>query len=283
MRGPREGGRPFERAARRAAGLSALLGAAAVCGLPFVWMLLATFKDNPEVFRPLPLMPARFSLEHYRALLDGTWIPFPRQLLNSLVACSLQTAGALLLSVPAGFVLARYRFRGTRVLLALGLLGVLVPPSVMALPHFAWLHRLGLVDTLAAIVLPGLASGLGLVYFTLVFRLLPEELLDLARSEGASEGRVLLTLLPIVRSHVMAFGLVFFVLAWHDHLLPLMVLGPPEAKTVPVGLASLYGSATRLPYALLMVGGLLSVVPVALLFLALRRHLASALSELVAR
>jgi ABC-type glycerol-3-phosphate transport system permease component len=283
MRGPREGGRPFERGARRAAGLAALLGAAAVCGLPFVWMLLATFKDNPEVFRPLPLMPERFSFEHYRALLDGTWIPFPRQLLNSLVACSLQTAGALLLSVPAGFVLARYRFRGTRVLLALGLLGVLVPPSVMALPHFAWLHRLGLVDTLAAIVLPGLASGLGLVYFTLVFRLLPEELLDLARSEGASEGRVLLTLLPIVRSHVMAFGLVFFVLAWHDHLLPLMVLGAPEAKTVPVGLASLYGSATRLPYALLMVGGLLSVVPVALLFLALRRHLASALSELVAR
>ena len=283
MRGSREGGRPFLRAARRAAGLMALGTAATVCGVPFVWMLLATFKGNPEVFRPFPLMPERFAFEHYRALLDGTWIPFPRQLLNSILASSLQAVGALFLSVPAGFVLARYRFRGARGLFTLGLLGVLVPPPVMALPLFAWLHRLGLVDTLPAIVLPGLASGLGLVYFTLVFRLLPEELLDLARSEGASEPRVLLTLLPIVRSHVAAFGLVLFILAWHEHLLPLMVLGAPEARTVPVGLASLYGSATRLPYALLMVGGLLSVIPVALLFLVLRRHLASALSELVAR
>jgi ABC-type glycerol-3-phosphate transport system permease component len=283
MKGPRKGGRPFERAARRVAGLAALVAAAVVCGLPFVWMVLATFKDNPEVFRPLPLMPERFSFGHYRALLDGTWIPFPRQLLNSLLASSLQAVGALLLSVPAGFVLARYRFRGARALLTMGLLGVLVPPPVMALPLFAWLHRLGLVDTLAAIVLPGLASGLGLVYFTLVFRHVPEELCDLARSEGASEPRVFLTLLPMVRSQVAAFGLVLFVLAWHEHLLPLMVLGAPEARTVPVGLASLYGSATRLPYALLMVGGLLGVIPVALLFLALRRHLASALSELVAR
>lgn len=260
-----------------------LLLAALVCALPFAWMLLATFKDNPEVFRPFPLLPKRFSLEHYRALTDGTWIPFPRQLLNSLIAASLQTAGALLLTVPAGFVLARYRFRGARALFALGLLSVLVPPPVMALPHFAWLHRLGLVDTLAAIVLPGLASGLGLLYFTLVFRRVPEELLDLARSEGASEPRVLLILLPLVRSQVAAFGLVLFILAWHEHLLPLMVLGAPEVKTVPVGLASLYGSATRLPYALLMAGGVFSVIPVALLFLALRRRLASALSELVAR
>jgi multiple sugar transport system permease protein len=283
MRETREGWRPVQRAARRAAGIAALLAAAVVYGLPFLWMLLATFKDNPEVFRPLPLLPERVSFEHYRALLDGTWIPFPRQLLNSLLVSSLQVAGALLLSVPAGFVLARYRFRGARALFTLGLLGVLVPPPVMALPLFAWLHRLGLVDTLAGVVLPGLASGLGLVYFTLVFRTLPEELLDVARSEGASEPRVFLTLLPIVRSQVAAFGLVLFILAWHEHVLPLMVLGAPEAKTVPVGLASLYGSATRLPYALLMVGGLLSVLPVALLFLALRRHLASALSELVAR
>ena len=279
MSAPGGGGPSVE----RTAGAVALGIAALVCSLPFVWMLLATFKDNPEVFRPFPLLPERFSLEHYRALLDGTWIPFPRQLLNSLLVSSLQTAGALLATVPAGFVLARYSFRGARVLLALGLLGVLVPPQVMALPVFAWLQRLGLVDTLAGVILPGVASGLGLVYFTLVFRRVPEELLDLARSEGASEPRVFLTLLPIVRSQVTAFGLVLFVLAWHEHLLPLMVLGSPTLKTVPVGLASLYGSATRLPYALLMVGGLFSVIPVALLFLALRRQLASALSELLAR
>jgi ABC-type glycerol-3-phosphate transport system permease component len=246
-------------------------------------MLLATFKDNAAIFRPYPLLPEEFSFEHYRALLDGTWIPFPRQLLNSTLVAGLQALLALALTVPAGFVLARYRFRGARTLFLLGLLGVLVPPAAMAVPLFAWVHRLGLADTLAAAILPGAASGLGLVYFTLVFRRVPQELLDLARSEGADEPRVLLTLLPLVRSQVVAFGFVLFVLAWHDHLLPLMVLGPAEVKTVPVGLASLYGSATRLPYALLMVGGLFSVLPAALLLFGVRRHLASALSELVAR
>jgi sn-glycerol 3-phosphate transport system permease protein len=268
---------------RHAAAVLALLALGASSAFPFVWMLLATFKDNPEIFRPLPLLPVRFSLDHYRSLWDGSFTPFPRQLLNSVLVSSLQAAGALLLAVPAGFVFARYSFRGSRLLFALGVMTVLVPPPVMALPLFTWLHRLGLVDTLAAVILPGLSSGLGLLFFTLVFRRVPEELLDLARSEGASEVRVFLTLLPMVRSQVLAFGLVLFILSWHEHLIPLVMLTSPEMKTVPVGLASLHGSTTRLPYALLMVGGLFSVVPAAVLFFVLRRHIGSALSELVVR
>lgn len=269
--------------ARTTVALMALLAAGVLSTFPFAWMLLATFKENPEIFRPFPLLPERLSLDHYRALWNGSFIPFPRQLLNSLLVSSLQAAGALLLTVPAGFVFARYRFSGSRALFALGVMAVLVPPQVMALPLFIWFHRLGLVDTLAAVVLPGLCSGLGLLFFTFVFRRVPQELVDVARAEGASEARVLLTLLPLVRSQVLAFGLVLFILAWHEHLLPLVMLGSPEMKTVPLGLASLYGSATRLPYALLMVGGLLSVAPAAALFLCLRRHLGSALSEMIAR
>ena len=269
--------------ARTTAAALALLAAGAFSTLPFAWMLLATFKENPEIFRPFPLLPERLSLDHYRALWDGSFIPFPRQLLNSVLVSTLQAAGALLVTVPAGFVLGRYRFSGSRLLFGLGVTAVLVPPQVMALPLFVWFHRLRLVDTLAAVILPGLCSGLGLIFFTVVFRRVPRELVDLARAEGASEARVFLTLLPVVRSQALAFGLVLFILAWHEHLLPLVMLGSPEMKTVPLGLASLYGSATRLPYALLMVGGLLSVAPAAVLFLGLRRHLGSALSQMIAR
>lgn len=263
---------------------AATLALLALCGafaFPFVWMVLATFKASPEIFRPLPLLPDRFHLDHYRALLDGTWIPFPRQFANSLIVATAQTLGALALSVPAAFVLARYRFRGAGQLYAISLASVFVPQQVLALPLYAWFHQLGLLDTLPAAILPGVASGLGILFFTQVFRRLPQELIELARSEGASEYRVFLTLLPLARNAILTFGLIHFVLAWHEHLIPLLMLSSDTSKTVPLALASLYGSSARLPYAVLMVGCLSTVLPTALLFLLLRGEFRSALRELV--
>jgi multiple sugar transport system permease protein len=272
-----------ERRLGRALATLALLAACGVLLFPYLWMLLATFKDNREIFGPFPLLPSRFHLDHYRALLDGRFIPFPRHLLNSLLIATGQTLGVLLLSVPAGFVLGRYRFGGARPLRALCVASVFVPQQVLALPLFVWLHRLGLIDTLAAALLPGLASGLGVVYFAHLFRRMPGELADLARSEGASEYQVFCTLLPLARPALAAFGLVHFVLAWHEHLVPLVMLHTPENKTVPVALAGLYGSTLRMPYALLMVGGLLATLPTVALYLAVRRGFHSALAELTER
>jgi multiple sugar transport system permease protein len=271
---------------RARAGPLATLGLLAVSALlvvPYAWMLCATFKDNREIFQAFPLLPARVHLDHYRVLLDGRFIPFPRQLLGSLLVASGQTLGALLLAVPAGYVLGRYRFAGSRALLALCLASVFLPQQVLALPLFTWFHRLGLLDSLAAPLLAGVASGLGVVYFAHVFRRMPGELADLARSEGASEYGVFRTLLPLARPAVAAFALVHFVLAWHEHLVPLVLLQTPARKTVPVALASLYGSTLRMPYALLMVGGLLATLPTVALYLAVRRQFHSALAELAER
>jgi len=257
-------------------------GVAALFVFPFAWMLLATFKSNPEIFRLFPLLPGAFPLDHYRALLDGSLLPFTRQLANSLVVASVQTVLVLALTVPAGYVFALHRFRGRRALYGCALFTVVLPQQALALPLFAWIHRLGLYDTLLAVILPGIASGLGVVFFTLVFRRLPPELVALARSEGASEGRVLLTFLPLVRPAVLTFGLIHFILAWHEHLIPLVMTGSAAQKTVPVALASLYGSSVRFPYALLMAGSVLATLPAVLAYALLRRHFHSALGELLA-
>ena len=264
-------------------GATFVLGGVAVLFVfPFAWMLLATFKSNPEIFRPFPLLPGAFPLDHYRALLDGSLLPFTRQLANSLVVASVQTVLVLALTVPAGYVFALHPFRGRRVLYGCALGTVVLPQQALALPLFAWIHRLGLYDTLAAVILPGIASGLGVVFFTLAFRRLPPELVALARSEGASEGRVLLTFLPLLRPAVLTFGLIHFILAWHEHLIPLVMTGSAAQKTVPVALASLYGSSVRFPYALLMAGSVLATLPAVLAYALLRRHFHSALGELLA-
>jgi ABC-type glycerol-3-phosphate transport system permease component len=248
---------------------------------PFAWMFLATFKANPQIFRPFPLLPGHFPLDYYRALLDGTFVPFPRQLANSLIVASVQTMLVLALTVPAGFAFAQHRFPGRRALYAFALATVVLPQQALALPLFLWIHRLGLYDTLPAVILPGIASGLGVVFFTLVFRRLPRELIDLARGEGASEGRVLFTLLPLVVPALLSFGLIHFVLAWQEQLIPLVMLGSESNKTVPLALASLYGSNLRYPYAVLMAGCLLTTLPTAVAYVLLRRQFRSALGELV--
>ncbi len=248
---------------------------------PFAWMLFASFKSNPEIFRPFPLVPAAFPLDHYRALFDGSLLPFPRQFANSLLVASVQTALVLALAVPAGYAFAQHRFAGRRALFGLALCTVVLPAPALALPLFAWMHRLGLYDTLAAAILPGIASGLGVIFFTMVFRRVPRELVDLARGEGASEGRVLRALLPLVSPAVLTFGLIHFVLAWQEHLIPLVMLGSAANKTVPVGLASLYGSTVRYPYAALMAACFLTTLPTAVAYLLLRRQFRSALRELV--
>jgi ABC-type glycerol-3-phosphate transport system permease component len=248
---------------------------------PFAWMFFATFKPNPEIFRPLPLLPGRLHLDYYRALFDGSLLPFPRQLANSLLVASVQTALVLALTVPAGYAFAQHRFPGRRALYAFALATVVLPQQALALPLFAWIHRLGLYDTLAAAILPGIASGLGVVFFTMVFRRMPRELIDLCRGEGATEGRVLLTLLPLVSPAVLSFGLIHFVLTWQEQLIPLLMLGATSNKTVPVALASLYGSSVRYPYAVLMAGCLVTTLPTAVAYLLLRRQFRSALGELV--
>ena len=274
--------RPATKAALWRWAATALAAALAlVFVFPFAWMFFATFKPNPEIFRPLPLLPGRFHLDYYRALLDGSLLPFPRQLANSLIVASVQTALVLALTVPAGYAFALHRFPGRRALYTLALAAVVLPQQALALPLFAWIHRLGLYDTLLAAILPGVASGLGVVFFTMAFRRVPRDLIDLCRGEGASEGRVLLTLLPLVRPVVLSFGLIHFVLAWQEQLIPLVMLGAASHKTVPVALASLYGSSIRYPYAVLMAGCLLTTLPTAVAYVLLRRQFRSALGELV--
>jgi multiple sugar transport system permease protein len=257
-----------------------LLALCALFAFPFFWMICATFKPNPDIFSPFPLLPKEIHFRHYQSLLSGEWIPYPRQFLNSLIIATCQTLLALSLSASAGYVFAKYEFRGKRALFALAVLVVLIPRQVMVLPLFTWMNELGLLDGPWSVIWPGAVSGIGILYFTQVFKRVPDELLDLARSEGASEYRVFRAALPLVKPSLIAYGLIHFILAWHEHLIPLVMLSSREHMTAGVALSSLYGSSLRIPYGLLMAGSALTVLPTAVLYLLVQKHFKSSLSEL---
>ncbi len=263
----------------------ALLAVAGLFAYPFLWMALSSLKSNLEVFTPGQLFPQNFGLEAwsiYADLWQDKWdLPFGRVFLNSLLVALVQACGAVAVTAAAGFAFACYQFPGKPFWFAVALLSILVPRQVLALPLFGWLATLGLNDHLLGVILPGIASGIGLVFFTLVFREVPREYLDLARLEGASEFRTFLTVLPLVSSFLLTYGMIHFILAWHEHLLPLLVLSSPNNLTLPIALAKFNDSSYHVPKALLMAASTLTALPTFVLFALLYRRFKSSLSELL--
>jgi ABC-type glycerol-3-phosphate transport system permease component len=247
---------------------------------PFLWMLFAGFKADSEIFTPFPILPDKFDPRHYQGLLSGQWIPYPRQFLNSLFITSMETLLGTSFACMAGYLFAKFEFAGKRVLFVSAVLTVLIPKQVMILPLFTWMHTLGLLDTPWAVILPGAATGIGLLWFTAVFRRLPNGLLDMARIEGANEYRVFWIALPLIKPALIAFALIQFTLAWQEHLMPLVMLFSKENFTVNIGLASLHAGSIRAPYGLIMAGCTLTVLPTALFFILAYRHFRTALGRL---
>ncbi len=275
---------PDRRRLAQRIGISLMLSLpCAFFAFPFLWMLFSVSKTNLEIFTPLKFFPDAYSWDAFRALLGGEHIPFVRQYANSLFIASVQSVGAVAVSATAGFVFGRYEFPFRRTLLVLAVFTVLIPRQVLVLPLFLWMHRLHLLDTPFAVILPGVVTGLGILYFTMVFRRVPGHLLDAARMEGASEYRVFRFALPLVLPSLLTYGLIHFILAWHEHIIPLVMLNTETRLTVPLALSSLYGGDMRVPYAMLMVGSLVTVLPTALLYFFLRRHFQSSLADLTSR
>ncbi len=213
------------------------------------------------------------------ALTRDDLFDFKTALRNSLIIALLQAAGAVSLCVCAGFVFAKHRYRGKSILLGLAIFAILIPRQVIALPLSEWLIRIGLYDSLWSIILPGMVTGIGLLFFIKVFKQMPDELLDLARVEGANEIAVLWSVLPLLKSSILAFAFIQFTLAWHEHLMPLLML-ESNNQTLPLALSSLLSSSLRYPRAVVMAGGCFTIVPTLLLFTLLYRHIKTALSEL---
>ncbi len=247
---------------------------------PFAWMFCAGFKSDAAIFSTFPLLPEHFDGQYYRSLLTGEWIPYVRQFWNSLFIACVETVLATAFACGAGYVFAKFPFRWKRIWFALAILAILVPRQVLLLPLFTWMNTLSLLDTPWAVILPGAASGIGVLYFTAAFRRLPDALLDMARCEGAGEYRAFFTALPLVRPAWIAFALIEFVLCWQDHLLPLVMLTSNQKLTVTIALASLEAGSIRVHYGLLMAGCTLTLVPTALFFVLAYRHFRTALANL---
>lgn len=251
--------------------------------VPFLWMVLGIFKTNNEFFQPLgkAFFPVNYEWQNVNELLDGKWVPFWDVFGNSLVVSFGQALGAVTLSAMAGYAFARFTFSGKRLLFVLAVALILVPRQLFAVPLFSWVNEIGLSDSLFGVMLPGVVTGLGVIYFTQVFRQVPEEYLQAARICGATELRVFLTVLPLVWPALLSYGMIHFILTWHEQLVPMLVLTTETKQTLPLALAKLYDVSQRTPQGVQMAASTFAVIPTAVLFALCYRKFRSSLSDML--
>ena len=246
---------------------------------PFVWTLLASFKANEDIFRaPVEFLPRTWTLANYGNLLSGERIPFLRQFANSAIIAVGQTALAVAVASLAGFGFAKYEFAGKRVLFGLTLLTLMIPFEVTVVPLFQMMVELRWLDTYQSVIVPSAFTAFGVFFMRQVMLAVPNDLLDAARVDGATEiGIFRQVVLPLSRGGLAVLALLSFLNAWNAYLWPLIALRSPEMFTLPIGLATLSG-LYKVEWGMIMAGAVLTTLPLLVLFVWLRQHLLSGLA-----
>jgi len=246
---------------------------------PFVWTALASFKLNNDIFKaPVTFWPRIWTGENYRTLLAGDYVPFVRQFINSCIITIGQTTLAVTIAALAGFGFAKYEFAGKRVLFMLTLLTLMIPFEVTVVPLFNLMVKIGWLDTYWSVIVPGALNAFGVFLMRQVMVAIPDELLDAARVDGATEFRILWQIvLPLARGGLAVLALLSFLNAWNDYLWPLIALRSPDMFTLPIGLATLSG-LYRIEWGMIMAGAVLTTLPVMVVFYLTRHHLISGLA-----
>ena len=192
--------------------------------------------------------------------------------MNSLLVASAITLLSLLLNSMAGYAFAKLRFPGRDRLFAFLLGAMIIPAQVSMLPLFLLMKYLGLVNTWWGVILPSMATILGIFLIRQYALSIPGELLDAARIDGASEFRIYRTIvLPLLRPVLVTLAVFTFLSAWNDFMWPLIILSDDSRYTLPVALANLSGEHI-LDTELMMAGAVLTVLPVIVMFLVLQRQ-----------
>ena len=247
-----------------------LIPLAIVMLIPMIWMVITSFETLNETrhFPPI-LIPSSIQWQNYTDVLQQA--PFARWFLNTLVVTVVVVAGNLLFCSLAGYAFARIKFFGRDVVFILVLATLMIPFQVIMIPTFIIVRKLGLIDTLGALIVPNLAGAFGIFLLRQFFRSLPIELEEAARIDGASRLGVLFKIvLPLSGPVLATVAVVTFLWTWNDFLWPLVTIYSPNNMTLQLGLTTFQGAHSTNTH-LLMAANVMSVLPVLFLFVFAQR------------
>lgn len=255
---------------------SLLLHAALVAGsvltlFPLFWMISASLMTSGEATTlPPHILPHAATLAQYRELFVR--LDIGRAFFSSTVVASIVTIFSVLFNSMAGYAFAKLRFRGRDRMFGLLLIALVIPPQVGMLPLFLLMKQLHLVNTYWGAIIPSLATVFGIFLIRQFMLSVPQELLEAARIDGASELRIYWSVvMPLARPILATLATFMFMSTWNDFMWPLIILSDQSHYTLPVAVANLSGEHVQ-DVELMMASSVLTVLPVLMLFVVLQRY-----------
>lgn len=238
---------------------------------PFIWMILTSFKSLSESLQfPPEILPESWNPINYKDVCEQ--LPFLNFFINTMLLIVFRILFAVTFSALAAFAFARMQFPGKNILFILVLMPMMVPSQIFVLPQYLFTSKIGLTNTIAALVLPGMASTFGIFLLRQFFFGIPDELEEAAILDGCNPGQVFARImLPLVKPGLVSLAIFTALFAYKDLLWPLIVNTSVNKMPLSSGLAMLQGQYTT-HYPQLMAGAVIAIIPMIVLFLIFQKQ-----------
>ncbi len=247
---------------------------AAVFALPLYFMVSSSFKADQEVLAsPVHWVPQDFQgLTNFQRAFDE--IPLARYFFNSFLMAGVDVVVTVIFSALAGYGFAKFDFPGKRLCFLFVLSTIMVPFQILLVPLFIQIHSMGWDDTYAGLIIPGIMNAFGVFMMRQFAYAIPNELLDAARMDGASEVRIFWQIVfPLLSSASASLAVIIFLFSWNNFLWPLIVIKSEAITTVPVGITVFTQPHSAQPqWAVAMAVSTLATLPILVLFVFFQRY-----------
>ncbi len=248
-----------------------LILGAVIMIFPFVWMILTSFKAVPEGMQiPPDILPQQINLDNFKEAIAS--LPFGSLYLNTILMVFFRVVCAVLFSSMAGYAFAKLKFRGKKLLFGIVLVQMSLPSQIFIIPQYQMVAKMGLANTIFALVFPGLVSAFGVFFLRQTYMGIPDEVGEAAYLDGCNQWQTFYKIMfPLTGTSVAALTIFTAVFAYGDLMWPLVVNSDLKMMTLSSGLSTLRGQFTT-NFPVLMAGSLLAMLPMVVLYLIFQRQ-----------
>lgn len=245
----------------------------AVVAAPFIWMILLSLMPPEKAGVGAVSLALDWTAIKTNYVAALTQTPLPRFLLNGLIVCSITLASQIAFGAPMALALAKGDFPGRQTCLSIVLIALLLPREVMAVPLFFLCYKLGILDSYAGLVLPGLISPTAIFLLYQVFRTIPDDLLHAARIDGLSTWAILWrVMVPMSTPTLAAITILTLVGRWNDLFWPTIAVTSTDLMPPPLGILAFRDEEAGVSYGPLMAATVMTTAPLILAFLVAQRR-----------
>ncbi|KJF27415.1 sugar ABC transporter permease [Clostridium aceticum] len=243
---------------------------------PFLWMASTSIKAFSEtLIFPPKWIPERIILENYARVLSSG--PFLRYFFNSVFVTVSILMLQLLIMIPAAYAFARYEFKFKKILFGITLLSLMVPEQITFIPIYLQMSSWNLLKTHAPLILPFAASAFGIFLLRQAFMQIPDEIIEAAKLDNASEWRIMWKIMvPMTKTVLVTFSLFSIIYHWNAYFWPLVMTNTPDFRTLPIAIAMLKNSEGLTQWNVVMAGNMILVMPILAIYFFAQKQIVKA-------